>query len=132
MLPFQNFPSFEDSGLFLPPLHALLKFRRPLPRIRFPEHIQMLMPDQVKIILFPEPLLPGAFHLPLHLDDILPEDKSRLKEAHENPQGNRNKVLVAPRITHQDGAVLSRFEYAHALACDFPHFIREFSNVVHA
>ncbi len=55
----------------LPPLHALLKSRHPLPRLRLPEHIEMLMPNQVKIILLPEPFLPGALHLPLQLDDIL-------------------------------------------------------------
>ena len=116
----------------LPPLHALLKLRRPLPLIRFPEHIQMLMPYQVKIILLPEPFLPGAFHLPLHLDDILPENETRIKEAHQHPRRDWNEMLVAPRITHEDGAMLSRPEDAHALSRHPAHFILEFGNVMHA
>jgi hypothetical protein len=43
-----------------------------------------------------------------------------------------NEMLVAPRITHEDGAVLSRRKYAHALNCNFSHFICEFSDVVQA
>ena len=99
----------------LPPLHALLKLRHPLLRLRLPEHVQMLMPYQVKIILLPEPFLPGAFHLPLHLNDILPENEPGLKEAHQHPWSYGNEMLVAPRITHEDGAMLSWPEEAHAL-----------------
>ena len=54
----------------LPPLHALLKLCHPLPLIRLPEHVQMLMPNKIEIILLPEPPLPRALHLPLKLDYI--------------------------------------------------------------
>ncbi len=37
------------SAFWLLSLHALFKLRRPLTRIRLPEHIQMLMPYQEKI-----------------------------------------------------------------------------------
>jgi hypothetical protein len=103
---------FINKGLIfrLPPLHTLLKLRRPLLRLRFPEHVQVLMPYQVKIIFLPEPLLSGAFHLPQHLDYILPENETRLKEAHQNPWSYGNEMLVATRITHEDSAVFSRPE----------------------
>jgi len=99
---------------------------------KVPEHVQMLMPYQVKVILFPEPFLPCAFHLPLHLNDILPGNEPCLKEAHQNPRRDRNEMLVAPRIAHEDGAVLSRPEDAHALNRYPAHFILEFGNVMHA
>ena len=112
--------------------HFMLSLNFVTPLIRFPEHIQMLMPYEEKIILLPEPLLPCAFHLPLHLDYILPENEPGLKEAHQNPRSNRNKVLVAPRITHEDGAVFSRSEDAHAFNRYPAHFILEFGNVMYA
>ena len=89
----------------LPPLHAFLKFRRPLSRLRFPENIQMLMTNQEKIIFLPEPLLPCAFHLPLQLDNVLAQNETRLKETHQHPRRYGNEMLVPARIVHEDGAV---------------------------
>lgn len=70
------------------------------------------MPYQVKIILLPEPFLPRAFHLPLELDDILAQDEPCLKEVHHDLRRDRNEMLVPPGITHENGAVLPRLEYA--------------------
>lgn len=116
----------------LPPLHALPELRRPLPHIRLPENIQMLMPDEVKIILLPEPLFPRAFHLPLELDDILAQDEPGFKKAHQHPRRDWHEMLAAPRITHEDGAVLPGRKDAHALLCDPAHFSGELGDAVHA
>jgi hypothetical protein len=92
----------------------------------------MLIPYQVEIILLPEPLLPCALHLPLQLDDILAQDKSHLKEAHQHPRRDGHKMLAAPRIAHQHGAVLSGFEDAEAFERDLPHILCELGDAVHA
>ncbi len=119
-------------NLCLPPLHALPEPRHLFPRLRLPEHVQMLMPYQIKIILLPEPPLPCAFHLPLELDDILTQYEPRLKEAHEHPRRYGHEMLVPPRVPNQDGAVLPRPEHAHALLRDRAHFRGELSDVMHA
>jgi hypothetical protein len=116
----------------LPPLHALLKSRHPLPRLRLPEHIEMLMPYEVKIIFLPEPFLPGALHLPLQFDDILAQDEPCLKKAHENPRRDGHEMLAAPGIAYEHGAVLSGLEDSHALLCDLPHLLCELGDAVHA
>ncbi len=116
----------------LPPLHALPEPRRPLILISLPEHIEMLMPYEIEIILLPEPLLSRALHLPLELDDILPQNELCLKEAHEHPRCYRYEMLVAPRIPNEHSAVLPRLEHAHALACDLLHFFCELGDAVHS
>ncbi len=65
-------------------------------------------------MLLPEPLLPCALHLPLQLDDILSQYEPSLKKAHEHPRRDRNEMLVAPRIAHENSAVFPRLEHAHA------------------
>ncbi len=116
----------------LPPLHALPEPRCPLPSIRLPEHVQMLMPYQVKIILLAEPLLPRAFHLPLQLDNILAQYEPGFKKAHEHPRRDGHEMLVPPCITYQDGAVLIRLEDTHALKRNLPHLLCELGDAVHA
>ncbi len=73
----------------------------------------MLMPHQVKVVLLPEPLLPGAFQLPLELDDILRQNEPNLKEAHHHPRHDGHEVLALPGIAHQHGAVLSKLLRTH-------------------
>ncbi len=90
------------------------------------------MPYEIKIIFLPEPLLPGALHLPLQLDDILAQDEPGFKEAHQHPGCYRHEVLVPPGIAHEHCAVLTRLQNAHALKCDLPHLLRELSYIVHA
>ncbi len=88
------------------------------------------MPYEVKIVLLLEPLLPGALHLPLQLDDILAQDEPGFKEAHEHPRRDGHEVLVPPGIAHQDGAVLSGLEDAHALTGDEAHLLRELGDIM--
>ncbi len=92
----------------------------------------MLMPYQVKVILLPEPLLPGALHLPLELDDILAQDEPSFKEAHEHPRRYGHEMLVPSGVAHQHGTVLPRLKDAHALIRYFSHLLREISYIVHA
>ena len=65
----------------------------------------MLMPDGIKVVLLPEPLLPRALHLPLELDYILTQNEPSLKKAHV---------------------------HAHALDGDRAHLLCELSDAVHA
>jgi len=90
------------------------------------------MPYQVEIVLLPEPFLPGALHLPLEFDDILAQNESRFKEAHEHPRRDGHEMLAAPGIAHEHGAVLSGLEDAHALIRDLLHLLCELGDVVHA
>ena len=73
------------------------------------------MPDEIEVILFPEPLFPCALHLPLQLDDILAQDEPGFEEAHQHPRRDGHEMLAAPCIANEDGAVLSGPEDAHAL-----------------
>lgn len=90
------------------------------------------MSYQVKIIFLPEPPLPCALHLPLELDDILAQDEPSLKEAHENPRRDGHEVLAAPGIAHENSAVFSGLEDAHALLCDLLHLLCELGYVMNA
>ncbi len=83
------------------------------------------MSNKVEVVLLPEPLLPGALHLPLQLDDILAQNEPSLKEAHQHTRRDGNLMPVPPCVAHQHGAVLSGLEDAHALLCYLPHLLCE-------
>ena len=64
----------------LPPLHAVAVLGEPLARLRLPKDVQVLVGDQVEVVLLARPPLPRGFHLVLELDDVLPQDETRVEE----------------------------------------------------
>jgi len=60
-------------------LHAALKLSHILVTLGFAKDKQVLVVDEQEITLgLTLPSLTGAFHLPLHLDDIFPKDEANL------------------------------------------------------
>ena len=60
-------------------LHAALKLSHILVTFGFAEDKQVLVVDEQEITLgLTLPSLASAFHLPLHLDDIFPQDEANL------------------------------------------------------
>ena len=86
-----------------------------------------------KEILIARQAAPQTFRLsiPLSLDDVLFEDESGLQERLQDAERYWRVVLVAARIAHQDGAVVTRLQHAEALIGHQPHLLHELGYVAH-
>ena len=69
-------PMMRNKRLWL---HAILKLTHIFVTFGFAEDEQVLVVDEQEISFsLSLPSLTGAFHLPLHLNDIFPQDKADL------------------------------------------------------
>lgn len=105
--------------------HAVSQLVHIFARLWFAKDEKVLVVNEQKIsVRLALPALAGAFHFPLHFDDILAQDETDLQEAFHHSERNRNIVLVAAGVANKDGTMTSWLEHTVTFLCDFCHGIQ--------
>lgn len=107
--------------------HAVLQLTGVLGLRWFAEYEQVFVVNEQEVtVRLTLPAFAGAFHFPLHLNDILAQDKANFQKPLHDMEGDWNVVLMTAGVADENGTMATGFENAIALLCNFSHSIQIF------